>query len=118
MSCWLALTVFFSGCGKGKEASKHEGHKEEVKQEAKQEAKKADDLDMKNLTMESIQKEGKVQEVSSGAVQISPEKQQLIGVKIGTAEMKPLEKVIRTVGRVDYDEKRIVTVSPQNRGVD
>jgi Cu(I)/Ag(I) efflux system membrane fusion protein len=25
--------------------------------------------------------------------------------------MKPLEKIIRTVGRIDYDEKRIVTVS-------
>ena len=113
---WFVLPGLIFGCGKGKEASKHEGHKEEVKQEAKQEAKKADDLDMKNLTMESIQKEGKVQEVSSGAVQISPEKQQLIGVKIGTAEMKPLEKVIRTVGRVDYDEKRIVTVSPKIGG--
>ncbi len=66
--------------------------------------------------MESIQKEGKMQEVSTGAVQISPEKQQLIGVKIGTVEMKPLEKVIRTVGRVDYDEKRIVTVSPKIGG--
>ena len=101
---------------KGKEASKHEGHKEAVKQEAKQEAKKGDDLDMKNLTMESIQKEGKVQEVSSGAVQVSPEKQQLIGVKIGVVESKPLEKVIRTVGKVDYDEKRIVTVSPKIGG--
>ena len=30
--------------------------------------------------------------------------------------MKPLEKVIRTVGRVDYDEKRIVTVSPKIGG--
>ena len=122
MRRWIFLALIFVlpglifGCGKGKEASKHEGHKEEVKQEARQETKKADDLDMKNLTMESIQKEGKVQEVSSGAVQISPEKQQLIGVKIGTAEMKPLEKVIRTVGRVDYDEKRIVTVSPKIGG--
>jgi Cu(I)/Ag(I) efflux system membrane fusion protein len=71
---------------------------------------------MKSLTMESIQKEGKVKEVTPGTVQISPEKQQLIGVKIGTAEMKPLEKVIRTVGRVDYDEKRIVTVSPKIGG--
>ena len=35
----------------------------------------------------------------------------LIGVKIGTVEMRPLEKVIRTVGRVDYDEKRLTTVS-------
>ena len=30
--------------------------------------------------------------------------------------MRPLEKVIRTVGRVDYDEKRIVTVSPKIGG--
>jgi len=97
-----------SGCGKGKETTIHKDHKEEVK--------KTEDLDMKSLTMESIQKEGKMKEVAPGAVQISPEKQQLIGVKIGTAEMKPLEKVIRTVGRVDYDEKRIVTVSPKIGG--
>jgi len=122
MKRWILLILLFVlpglifGCGKGKEASKHEGHKEEVKQEAKQEAKKGGDLDMKNLTMESIQKEGKVQEVSSGAVQVSPEKQQLIGVKIGVVESKPLEKVIRTVGKVDYDEKRIVTVSPKIGG--
>ena len=119
-SIFLALLFilpgFIFGCGKGKEASKQEGHKEEGKQEAKQEAKKGDDLDLKNLTMESIQKEGKVQEVSSGAVQISPEKQQLIGVKIGAVESKTLEKVIRSVGRVDYDEKRIVTVSPKIGG--
>jgi Cu(I)/Ag(I) efflux system membrane fusion protein len=122
MKRWIFLILLsvlpglILGCGKGKEASKHEGHKEAVKQEAKQEAKKGDDLDMKNLTMESIQKEGKVQEVSSGAVQVSPEKQQLIGVKIGVVESKPLEKVIRTVGKVDYDEKRIVMVSPKIGG--
>jgi Cu(I)/Ag(I) efflux system membrane fusion protein len=104
----LILPWLISGCGKGKEATIHEEHQEEVK--------KAEDLDMKSLTMESIQKEGKVKEVTSGTVQISPEKQQLIGVKIGTVEMKPLEKVIRTVGRVDYDEKRIVTVSPKIGG--
>jgi Cu(I)/Ag(I) efflux system membrane fusion protein len=101
-----------SGCGKGKDSTTDKGHKEEVKGEAK----KADELDMKNITMESIQKEGKMQEVAPGTVQISSERQQLIGVKIGTVEMKPLEKVIRTVGRVDYDEKRIVTVSPKIGG--
>ena len=74
------------------------------------------EMEMKGLTMESIQKEGKMQEVAPGTVQISPERQQLIGVKFGTVEMRPLEKVIRTVGRVDYDEKRIVTVSPKIGG--
>jgi Cu(I)/Ag(I) efflux system membrane fusion protein len=71
---------------------------------------------MKGLTMESIQKEGKMEEVAPGTVQISPERQQLIGVKFGTVEMRPLEKVIRTVGRVDYDEKRLMTVSPKIGG--
>ena len=66
---------------------------------------------MQGLTMESIEKEGKMQEVVSGTIQITPERQQLIGVKIETAEMRPLTKMIRTVGRVDYDEKRIITVS-------
>jgi membrane fusion protein, copper/silver efflux system len=110
----LAILIFFglvSSCGKGKETNVHEGHSEEKKQEAKQ----VDD-EMKGLTMESLQKEGKMQEVASGTVQISPERQQLIGVKIGAVEFKPLEKVIRTVGRVDYDEKRLVTISPKIGG--
>src|SRR4030043_6700 len=93
-----------------KESMKHEAAKPE-------EAKKTGEMDeMKGLTMESIQKEGKMEVVAPGTVQISPQKQQLIGVKFGTVERKPLEKAIRTVGRVDYDEKRIVTVSPKVGG--
>ena len=107
----LILFGLVSSCGKGKETNVHQGHSEEMKQEAK----KVDD-EMKGLTMESLQKEGKMQEVASGAVQISPERQQLIGVKIGAVEFKPLEKVIRTVGRIDYDEKRLVTISPKIGG--
>ena len=107
----LILFGLVSSCGKGKETNVHQGHSEEMKQEAK----KVDD-EMKGLTMESLQKEGKMQEVASGTVQISPERQQLIGVKIGAVEFKPLEKVIRTVGRVDYDEKRLVTISPKIGG--
>ena len=108
----MALPRLISGCGKGKETA---APKEGVKQEARkvEETKKSDEMEMemKGMTMESIQKEGKVQEVAPGTVQISPERQQLIGVKIGTVEIRPLEKVIRTVGRIDYDEKRITTVS-------
>ena len=116
---WLILLFVFpwliSACGKGKETVTH---KEGMKSEAKkaEEGKKAGDMEMKGLTMESIQKEGKMQEVTPGTVQVTPERQQLIGVKFGTVEMKPLEKIIRTVGRVDYDEKRIVTVSPKIGG--
>jgi len=116
----FALSGLFLGCGKEKEASKHEGHKEGAREEMTK-AKEAKptgnmEMEMKGLTMESIQKEGKVKEVAPGTVQISPERQQLIGVKIGTVEVKSLEKVIRAVGRVDNDEKRIVTVSPKIGG--
>ena len=113
----VGLALVDSGCGKGKEtATPKEGMKQEATKT--QESKKAGDMEMemKGLTMESIQKEGKMEAVAPGTVQISPERQQLIGVKIGTVEMKSLERVIRTVGRVDYDEKRIVTVSPKIGG--
>jgi membrane fusion protein, copper/silver efflux system len=106
-SALLILTITFFGCGKAKEATTHEQHQEGVKQEAK----KGEELDIKGLTLESIQKEGKMLEVTPGTVEISPERQQLIGVKFGTVEMKPLEKIIRTVGRIDYDEKRLATIS-------
>jgi len=111
----LALLWLISGCGKDKEPS---SPKEEMKQDAKVAASEATKKpsgtemeDVKGMSMESIQKEGKMQEMAPGTVQISPEKQQLVGVKFGTVEVRPLEKVIRTVGRVDYDEKRIAMVS-------
>jgi len=111
----LALPWLISGCGKGKEtAVSKEGMKHETKAATTEVAKKPGTTEMeemKGLSMESIQKQGKMEEVAPGTVQISPQRQQLIGVKIGAVEMKPLEKVIRTVGRVDYDEKKIVTVS-------
>jgi Cu(I)/Ag(I) efflux system membrane fusion protein len=117
----LAITIY--DCGKGKETTAHkEGmkHEEKVTEGTKkpEETKKPGEMEMemKGLTMESIQKEGKMEEVAPGTVQISPERQQLIGVKFGTVEMRPLEKVIRTVGSVAYDEKRLMTVSPKIGG--
>jgi Cu(I)/Ag(I) efflux system membrane fusion protein len=115
----LVLMGVISGCGKGKETpAPKEGMTPEARASTTESAKKPSDLEMemKGMTMESIKKEGKMEEVAPGTVQISPERQQLIGVKIGAVEMKSLQKVIRTVGRVDYDEKRIVTVSPKIGG--
>jgi Cu(I)/Ag(I) efflux system membrane fusion protein len=72
--------------------------------------------ELKELTLETIQKEGKMKEITPGMVQVSLERQQLIGVKFGQVERKSIEKLIRTVGRIDYDEKRLVTISPKIGG--
>jgi len=45
-----------------------------------------------------------------GTVVVSAEKRQLIGVKLAPVERRALTKAIRTVGRVEYDERRIVHV--------
>ncbi len=49
-------------------------------------------------------------------VEIPPEKQQLIGVKTVVAAIKPLQKIIRTVGMVQYDERRLATVNTKFEG--
>jgi len=43
-------------------------------------------------------------------VKISTERQQLIGVRTGPVERRPLDQTIRTVGKVDYDERKVAHV--------
>lgn len=112
----LVIPLLTLGCGKGKESSSPTGAAEPGAKKAAAAKAQDMDMDMKALTMEAVQKEGKAVEVSPAAVQISSERQQLIGVRFGKVEEKPLDKVIRTVGRIDYDEKRLVTVSPKIGG--
>jgi membrane fusion protein, copper/silver efflux system len=49
-------------------------------------------------------------------IEISPEKQQLIGVKVTTAALQPLKKVIRTVGVIEYDQRQQTTVNTKVEG--
>lgn len=51
-----------------------------------------------------------------GGVSISPERQQLIGVKLATAEMRDLTHTIRTTGRVVADERRVAQVRAKFEG--
>ena len=48
--------------------------------------------------------------MSSGSVNVSPEKQQLVGIRTAVAEIRPLVKKIRTVGIVAYDETKVTQV--------
>lgn len=49
-------------------------------------------------------------------VEIPFEKQQLIGVKTVEVSVKPLQKIVRTVGRIEYDEKKLATVNTKFEG--
>ena len=49
-------------------------------------------------------------------VQIDPERRHLIGLKTAEVKRAPLETSIRTVGRVAFDETRIVKVQPHFEG--
>jgi membrane fusion protein, copper/silver efflux system len=45
-----------------------------------------------------------------GTVRITPEKQQMIGVKLGTVEKKAMTHVLRVLGRVATDETRVYRI--------
>ncbi|MEW6714443.1 MAG: efflux RND transporter periplasmic adaptor subunit [Nitrospirota bacterium] len=49
-------------------------------------------------------------------VEIEPDKQQLIGVKTIAAEVMPMRKIIRTVGRIEYDERKLATINTKFEG--
>ena len=77
----------------------------------------AADLDMSKMTVESLKKEGiKMVEIPQDTVFISAERQQLSGIRYGMVGYQNMEKVIRTVGRVEFDEKKVSAVSPKIGG--
>lgn len=49
-------------------------------------------------------------------VEISSEQQQLIGVKTVRVAVTPLRKVIRTVGRIEADERKLATINTKFEG--
>jgi len=49
-------------------------------------------------------------------VEIPLDKQQLIGLKTAVAAVKPLHRTIRTVGRIEYDERKFATVNAKFEG--
>ncbi|MCL5744247.1 MAG: efflux RND transporter periplasmic adaptor subunit [Acidobacteria bacterium] len=51
-----------------------------------------------------------------GSIRVRPEKQQLIGVRYGTAELTSASKTIRAVGKVTYDETLIAHVHTRVEG--
>ncbi|MGB9605917.1 MAG: efflux RND transporter periplasmic adaptor subunit, partial [Bryobacteraceae bacterium] len=56
------------------------------------------------------------EEVAPGTVHLNPDKQQLIGVRYDVARVVPLIKRIRALGRVSYDETRLIKVHARVQG--
>ncbi len=54
--------------------------------------------------------------VSDKAVQISPERQQLIGVRTATVEHRALDTTVRTVGTLAYDETHVTQIHTKISG--
>ena len=50
------------------------------------------------------------------AVMISPEKQQLIGLRTATVESRDLTNIIRTSGTFEHDERRLARIAPRFGG--
>lgn len=49
-------------------------------------------------------------------VEIPVDRQQMIGVKTVEVTVRPLQKAIRTVGRIEYDERKLATVNAKFEG--
>ena len=57
-----------------------------------------------------------VQAEEPPTVEIPTDKQQMIGVRTVKAAMRPMHRVIRTVGRIEYDEKKLATANTKIEG--
>ena len=55
-------------------------------------------------------------DMAPGSVNVSPEKQQLVGIRTAKVEIRPLVKKIRTVGIVTYDETKVAQVFTKGVG--
>lgn len=52
----------------------------------------------------------------SKALEIPPEKQRVIGIRTAEAKVVPLKKTLRTIGRIEFDERKLTTVNVKVEG--
>jgi Cu(I)/Ag(I) efflux system membrane fusion protein len=114
------LLLALSSCGEQREKVVdlfRWGEKEAKHEVRKADAQAGEELDMSKMTVESLKRQGvKMTEIPPDAVFVSPERQQISGVRWGRVEYRNLERVIRTVGRMEFDEKKVSTVNPKIGG--
>jgi len=57
-----------------------------------------------------------IEEKEEPTIEIPPEKQRMIGLKSVIVAVRPLERIIRTVGKIEYDERKLATVNAKVEG--
>jgi Cu(I)/Ag(I) efflux system membrane fusion protein len=97
----LPTADFFGSAGVRTASAQHEGH--------------GGGAPTKSGPAKEQPKEQKATE-EAATVEIPLEKQQLIGVKTAAATVKSIRKTIRTVGRIEYDEKKLATINLKFEG--
>jgi Cu(I)/Ag(I) efflux system membrane fusion protein len=98
----VAFVFFFSAC-KDNRTPQQGGSVENKSPE------KAEIIPQKPIETTQKQEEAPI-------VEIPLEKQQLIGVRSFDVSVQSLEKIIRTTGRIEYDERKLTTVSTKVEG--
>lgn len=103
----LAFTTLISlaaGCGRDET---QKGDPAKRSQRAMEPDKGMAGMDMKGMPGMAM---------AGGAIAVDPAKQQLIGLRVAEATYQPLDKTIRTVGRVEYDERKLKQVNTKIEG--
>ncbi|TAJ76147.1 efflux RND transporter periplasmic adaptor subunit [bacterium] len=54
--------------------------------------------------------------MAPGTVMVSPDKQQLLGVRTASVEKRPMTRIVRTVGTITYDETKLTRVHSKSEG--
>ena len=67
-------------------------------------------------TVTQTQPQPAAEPAEAPTVEIPLDKQQLLGVKTVAVSFRQIGKVIRTVGRVEYDERKLATVNMKYEG--
>ncbi len=100
----VALILLSAGCGKGSAPTEKPAQQG---QEPMQSEKPMAAQEMKGMAGMAM---------PSGEITVDPAKQQLIGLRIAEATYQPMEKTIRTVGRIEYDERKVKQVNTKIEG--
>ncbi len=100
----LVLTVLAVGCGR---AEPPQSDPAQRGQESTQQDKGMAGMDMKGMPGMAT---------AGNGIMVDPAKQQLMGMRLAEASYQTLDKTLRTVGRVEYDERKVKQINVKTEG--